>query len=658
MKEPFSSSRGILHIKLSIASKLILSYLLIIIFISGVFIVIGIYQINHLIVSEAQDKVRYDLNSAREIYLSRLTHIHDVIRLTAERFFLKEALLSGNIEQIVDELVKIRKKEELDILTVTDQNGRVLLRTSNISLSGDDQSHDALVKRVLETKTSFASTVIISGKDLEKESPVLARQAHIKFIDTPMARYREEKEETSGMMLKAAAPILDSSYNLIGVLYGGVLLNRNYKIVDKIKQTVFKDMVYKNKDIGTSTIFQDDVRISTNVKNKDGTRAIGTRLAEDVYNQVIIKGQPWIGRAYVVNDWYITAYEPIRDIDNKVIGILYVGILEQKYVDIKKQTIATFMAITVAGTVVALIASILISRRILKPIYQLMVASRLVAQGNLDVQVEINTRDELQDLAESFNIMSQALKKRDEQLKEYATKKIMESERLALIGQLTANVAHELNNPLQGIVAYSHLLLEKIPCEDPTRNSLEKIVGQANRCRDIIRGLLDFSRQRKPEKTLSNINSILEECISLVENQDLFHNIEIIKNFQDDLPLIIIDPSQIERVFMNLIINAAEAIDNHGQLTLATRYDPVNECIEIEFTDTGHGISQENIGKIFDPFFTTKEVGRGTGLGLAISYGIVKAHHGTISVKSQVGKGTTFIVKLPLKAKEGVNNGY
>jgi two-component system NtrC family sensor kinase len=285
-------------------------------------------------------------------------------------------------------------------------------------------------------------------------------------------------------------------------------------------------------------------------------------------------------------------------------------------------------------------------------------ASKAVAMGDLETRVDINTNDELQYLADSFNQMAMALNKRDEQLKEFATKKIMESEKLALVGQLSANVAHELNNPLQGIVAYSHLLLERTPCEDPRTETLEKIVGQANRCRDIIRGLLDFSRQRKPDKTFCNMNAILQECISLVENQALFLNIRIVEDLQIDLPMIVADPSQLERVFINMIINAAEAMDGNGQLIVKTHFTPGDRYVVVEFEDTGVGISKEHMDKLFDPFFTTKDVGHGTGLGLAISYGIIKGHKGTISVESEIGKGATFIIGFPVStAEEGNDNG-
>ena len=239
----------------------------------------------------------------------------------------------------------------------------------------------------------------------------------------------------------------------------------------------------------------------------------------------------------------------------------------------------------------------------------------------------------------------------------FTKSKIMESERLALIGQLSANVAHELNNPLQGIVTYSHLLLEELPENDPARDSLEKIVAQANRSRDIIRGLLDFSRQRKPDKTLCDVNVVLKECISLLEKQALFHNIQITMTLDENLPSTIIDPSQIERVFINMIVNAADAMEGNAKLDLTTRFDPEDHFIEVEFKDTGHGIAKENMERIFDPFFTTKDTGRGVGLGLAISFGIIKEHNGTISVESEVGKGTTFVVRLPVtKDEEGVKD--
>ena len=648
------SDAGVDAFRIPIATKLILSFLLVITLVSAVFIIVGIRLISDRIVEEAQEHVRHDLNTAREIYLSKLSSINDVVRFTVDRLFLKNALMSGDIDQAINELEKVKRREGLDILTVTDESGNVLLRTNNLNLSGDNQGDDELVKEALNRRIPVAASSIIKDDELHRESELLARLACCEIFDTPQARFREEMEQTDGMLLKAAAPIFDDQHKIIGVLYGAVLLNGDVEIVDKIKRTIYEDLIYDSKDIGTATIFQDDVRISTNVRNEDGSRAIRTRVSEEVYNQVFIEGEPWIGRAYVVNDWYITAYEPIRSIRREVIGILYVGVLEQKYVDIQSQTILAFLAITLTGALGAMMLAYFLARRISIPIKELASASKEIEGGNLDTKVEITSSDELGDLAETFNAMASALKERDKQLKEFAKSKIMESERLALIGQLAANVAHELNNPLQGIVTYSHLLLENDSCNGSSMSSAQKIVTQANRCRDIIRGLLDFSRQRKPDKTVCNINAVIDECIALVEYQALFHNIEIIKEFDENLPMIVVDPSQMQQVIINMVVNAAEAMDESGQLTLVTGYDPVEKVITIKIRDTGQGIPEENVSKLFDPFFTTKDVGHGTGLGLAISYGIVREHNGSISVESELGKGTSFLIKLPMNAVEEV----
>jgi two-component system NtrC family sensor kinase len=639
--------------RIPISTKLILSFLVTITLTSAVFVVVGIQLIGNRVVAEAQEKVKHDINAAREIYQGEMRHLRDVVQLTANRFFLQEAIQSGDLEMIVEELTQVKESEGLDILTMTDENGIVLLRSSNPAVTGDDQSDDNIIEVVLIRRQPYAATHIVSREELLKESRILAERASFTLIDTPLAREQSATELTSGMMLKAAAPILDPDDRLIGVLYGGVLLNRNYELVDTIKQTVYEDLTYDGKDIGTATIFQDDVRISTNVKNQNGSRAVGTRVSEDVYNQVVRRGQPWIGRAYVVNDWYITAYEPIRDIYNRIIGILYVGVLEQKYVDIRQQTVLIFLGIMLLGIMGASALAYVLSKRIYDPIERLAYASQEITSGNLDVRVEHPSNDELGDLADRFNVMASTLQERDRLLKEYARTKIMESERLALIGQLAANVAHELNNPLQGIVTFSHLLMEKLPEDnDSITPSLERVVTQANRCRDIIRGLLDFSRQRKPDKTIVNLNSVLQECVRLVENQAIFHNIQIVQEFDPKLPRIILDPSQLQQVILNLIINAAEAMEDGGVLTICTEHMAADHAVRISVSDTGCGIPEENMDKLFDPFFTTKEVGHGTGLGLAISYGIIREHGGYLEVASEVGSGTTFTVYLPMQIEE------
>lgn len=633
-------------------AKLITSFVVVIAICGMVATYVGVILIGDGIIRQAQDKVRVDLNSAREIYNERLNRIEDTIRMTAIRFVMQEGLARGTTEIMKNELREIRDREMLDILTVTDARGRVLYRTRNPDVFGDDQSFCQLIHYALKEKRLIASTEIIPREELLKEGQALAARAYIPVIPTPKAKPRSDTEETSGMMMKAAAPVLDSKGNLLGLIYGGVLLNRHLEIVDKIKQTIYQNEIYEGEELGTATIFQGDLRISTNVTRDDGSRAIGTRVSEEVYDQVLAKGLPWIERAFVVNSWYITAYEPIKNITGDIIGMLYVGMLEAKFSDMRQATMWVFLGLTLGGMAVALIVSYFLARKLLQPIRYLVYASERLAQGDLKFRVHIKTQDLIGKLGEAFNSMAESLLMRDENLKEQAQQTIEQSERLATVGQLAAGVAHELNNPMGSVLIYSHLCLETLEDDDPKRENLEKIVTQATRCKKIVQGLLDFSRQTEPNVDLANINDLLNAALTLLENQALFQNIEIQRELADSPPPIMVDGAQIQQVFINITLNAAEAMEGQGALTIRTKVSDNQDSVEVEFADTGCGIPDENMDRLFEPFYTTKEVGKGTGLGLAISYGIIKKNKGSIDVESEVGRGTTFTIRFPVSGKD------
>jgi two-component system NtrC family sensor kinase len=506
---------------------------------------------------------------------------------------------------------------------------------------------------------------IVPREELLKEGEDLAEQAYMEFIDTPKAAPRPENKETSGMMLKAAASVKDEEGKLLGILYGGILLNRNYEIVDRVKEIVYKGEIYKGREKGTATIFQQDLRVSTNVKDEKGERAIGTRVSKEVNNAVLVEGKPWIDRAFVVNDWYITAYEPIKNIDGKIIGILYVGMLEKPYIDTANRVMSTFTIIAFLCVVFLLVILYFSTTRITNPLQKMVVATQVISKGDLAHRVKINSRDEIGYLAESFNRMTVNLEAANEKLIEWGktlekkveerTKELrkmqahlIQSEKLASLGKLAAGIAHEINNPLGGILIYSNLLLEDTEKDSPHYENLKKIVKETSRCKDIVKGLLEFARPKEPETSLIGVNEILEGSLAIMEKQALFQNISIKKSYESDLPKIIADSAQLQQVFMNIILNAAEATAGNGTLTLSTSLNPDSKCIEVKFSDTGQGIKEEDKKRLFEPFFSTKEVGKGTGLGLAISYSIIQKHQGTIEVKSQIGKGSTFTVKLPV----------
>ena len=229
---------------------------------------------------------------------------------------------------------------------------------------------------------------------------------------------------------------------------------------------------------------------------------------------------------------------------------------------------------------------------------------------------------------------------------------LLQSEKMSSLGKLAAGVAHEINNPLGGILIFSNLLMEEMEENDCQREDLQRIAEEATRCKEIVKSLLEFARQTGPKMEPIDINKAINDGLFFLENQVVFHNIIIEKELDTHLPLIEGNSSQIKQVFMNIMVNAAEAMEGRGTLNVKTAFQSKNDSVLIEFSDTGPGIPAENISRIFDPFFTTKEIGKGTGLGLSLSYGVIEEHHGKIDVKSKRDGGTSFIIELPIRHKD------
>ncbi|RTZ96287.1 MAG: PAS domain-containing sensor histidine kinase [Deltaproteobacteria bacterium] len=225
---------------------------------------------------------------------------------------------------------------------------------------------------------------------------------------------------------------------------------------------------------------------------------------------------------------------------------------------------------------------------------------------------------------------------------------LLQAEKMASLGKLAAGVAHQLNNPLSGITLFTKLVLEDYDLESGARKDLSRVLRDVKRCRDTVKELLEFARQTRHLMQPHDINRAISRTLFLLENQSLFQNIRIEKELDPELPAVKSDIQQINHLFMNIILNAAQAMDGKGRLTLRTGLLPGGDRVRIEIADTGPGIPEDILPKIFDPFFTTKEEGEGTGLGLSLVYGIVKDHGGLIRAESQAGKGTTFIIELPL----------
>jgi two-component system NtrC family sensor kinase len=348
--------------------------------------------------------------------------------------------------------------------------------------------------------------------------------------------------------------------------------------------------------------------------------------------------------------------------DKSILGVLDVGVSLEKADNRVAQTKQKQILFGIFSTAaICALVGFFIDRSVVRPVNRLLDCTKSIAAGNLDCCIDSPRSDELGRLVDSFREMTVDLKEAQEGLKNWAANlevevakkthdlevaqaQVIRSEKLSSLGLLSAGVAHELNSPLMGILTFAQLVRDKMPDDSSERDDLEVIITQTERCATIIRQLLDFSRENTPEKKIRDVNPLLDRCLHLVEHQALFHDIEIVKNLSSSPLHVLMDAGQMQQVFLNLLVNAGEAMPTGGTLTITTRSN--GEKVEIVVCDTGTGIPPHDLTKIFDPFFTSKEVGKGTGLGLAVSYGIIEKHGGSIEVESTVGQGTTFTISL------------
>jgi two-component system NtrC family sensor kinase len=643
----------------STRSRLIISFLGVALLVCVVALIVGGQLLYKSVLNEAYNRVRLDLNAAREIYLTRVKGIKVALNITTVGPVFRSALEKQDAQKLVGLLTNIAQQTELDFAGIVTKEGKTLCRIGPNSIPTGNSPPNPIANLVLQKQIGIFGTVVLSHEFLFSENPELAERSRIKLLPTRRATPRPESEELSGMALAAAVPVFDSGH-FLGVLYGGVLLNRSEEIVDRVRDTVFQHEIYNGRSIGTATIFLKDIRISTNVLNPDGSRAIGTVGSEEVIQSVLTEGKKWTDRAFVVNDWYITAYEPIEDIFGSRVGMLYVGVLEAKYADVRWKALSVFALITIAGMIFAVGLGYVIADKISRPVQQLTKASIQVSQGNLSPEIGPISKSEIGVLQKTFKQMLASIQERDQRQRAESEIKLLQSEKQASVGKLAGGVAHEINNPLTGIFTFTHMLLKRKDIPEEVRQDLETIAQETERVRKIVKGLLDFSRQTELDRELMDINRLVRYTMSLVENQALIKGVSLSFEPGEGLPMVTVDRNQMQSVFLNIIMNALDATEPGGSITLATQMGvsaskPDQKGIEIVCTDTGCGIPPENLDKLFDPFFTTKDVGQGTGLGLSVSYGIVERHGGTIWVQSQVGRGSTFTVWLPIE-EQGVGD--
>lgn len=606
---------------------------------------VNVVYLERVWLDEVQTRVRLDVNSARAAYRGHVERIATSLTIASLDREQVAVLASRRREELASWIDRLRRTAGFDIVIALDDRGRVLYRANNPDRHGDSMADDLLVAEVLKRGHAASGSLIVPAVVLDREGAGLSARARFQTTPAPEPAPAQSREQADGMVVAAAVPLLDNRGKRVGILYGGDLLNRRYELVDSIKRVVFPDDAYEGKPIGTVTIFQGDLRIATNVIADDGRRAVGTRMSTAVYDEVIRRGGTWSRPAFVVNDWYITAYEPIRDPTDRVIGAIYVGLLRAPFA--REQMIVTvrFLLLMTAATAASLILIFLVTMVVMRPIERIVEMSRKFIAGDITARVGIRPSGEMGVLCRAVDYMADAVAERENQMKQAIQHQVTRAEKLASIGRLAAGVAHEINNPLTGVLTFSHLLREKPNMDAQDREDLDLIIRETTRAADIVRGLLDFARERPVLMERVDLNEVVRRTVRLIANQKKFDRIVIEELLQEDLPEVRGDMNQLQQVLLNLSLNACTAMPDGGKLTIRTAVE--GDEVLLKTADTGCGIKPEHLDRIFEPFFTTQDVGRGTGLGLSVTHGIVEQHGGRLEVQSREGEGSTFTIRLP-----------
>jgi len=618
-------------------------------------------------------KVSSDLVTAHE-YMDRVVgSVGHSVEALADGDRLRRALRRGDPVQIAEELNHSRRRHGLDFMYVLDAEGRVR-HASAAQNSARRNHHWPVVREALAGKAGSVID-IYDAAALEAIDPSLAERAAINIVPTAQAAPDARTTESRGMLIHAAAPVLDDTGRTVGVLEGGTLLNGNLAFVDTINAIVYRDGSLPLGSKGTATLFLGDTRIATNVRLFGEERALGTRVSQQVRDFVLGRGNTWLDTAFVVNDFYVSGYEPVLDSFGERVGMLYVGFLEAPFRHAKENTLAMIVAVFAAISLIGAAWSLKWAREIMRPIALMGGTIASIDRGDGAARVgETGSGDELGRLAQEFDRLLDVLAQKRDELQRWADeldlkgtertqalaaanadlrmaqRQLVTSEKLAAIGELTAGVAHEINNPIAVIQGNLDVLREVLGDEaQPVEQEIRLIHEQVHRIRVIVTKLLQFARPGEFAGYVEalDVGAVLADCLVLAHHHLVKRNIEVVRDFTAS-EWVSINRHELQQVLINLIVNAVQAMPDGGTLTLRTR-DWVSEgrpqgvCISVR--DTGQGIAPEDLSRIFDPFFTTKK-NEGTGLGLSISHSLIKRYGGNLTVESSAGKGAEFTVCL------------
>jgi two-component system NtrC family sensor kinase len=622
---------------------------------------VGAYLINRSTVHEAQRRVSLDLRSAWSVIQGELDGLELFLEALSGGKRVQEAFQQPGDQAIRALLELARRQGRCDFLGLTDSQGKVILRTLAPYATGDYLAQDPLVGRALKGETVSGFALLEVGR-LRAEGGDLEEKAFMVFEPTARAKPRAKEAETSGLALVAAAPVADETGTRKGVLYAGILLNRNHALVDKISTIVFEDRLYQGRQQGTVTIFQWDTRVATNVANVNGNQAIGTRVSQTVYDTVLENNRPYYDRAFVVSDWYLSAYDPIHDLQDRVIGILYVGVLARQYDDLKRDLWTLYGLLSLGAVAIVLALGFLFSRRLTGSISRLANAAAEIAGGRLDMQVsEPPTDDEVRDLTRAFNDMAARLKEREERLKSTNAELDQTNRSLHVVNRnyldMLGFVSHELKNTLGVIFTSAKALgLAAIgPLTEAQANLVRNITQSIEKAVGMTRKYLDLSRIEKGElkltpRPMEMIHDVVAPLLAEFAEAMAAKQIELRNELPPSVPLTG-DRDLLQVVYKNLLDNALKYGRPGGAIRL--RFAAEGDQVRFEVWNQGDNLSEAQLSQVFDKFVRLRRsegLVQGTGLGLFITRDIVLRHGGEIRAECAGDQWIKFIFTLPAKS--------
>ncbi len=610
-------------------------------------------------------KVNGELTIAQQ-YLSQLLENSDLrMQALAESSAFVDRVVSQDRNAVLTLLDNKKAEMELDFLYYINADGAVWSSPRFVDDMG--LTKWPVVSQAL-AGTGSAQIDIFSEFDLGQVSDNLAEKARINLVPTQAAVPTERTEETRGMVVHAATPVEGSGRS--GALVGGVLLNRNLTFIDTINDLVYPTASLTEGSQGTATLFLEDVRVSTNVRLFQDERALGTRVSAAVYETVLEHGEVWLDRAFVVNDWYISAYEPIIDSFGQRVGMLYVGFLDQPFRDAKFSTILTFAIAFVVIILISVPIFLRWARQIFAPLERMVRTIGRVEEGDLNARTRVEDGGEIGRVAAQMDNLLEQIQERDRELTrrvvartrdleeanrrlEATSKQLVVSEKLAAVGEIAAGIAHEINNPVQVIQGNLDVLRVQLGDDaDLVQTELRLIDEQTHSIFLIVNKLLQFTRpdeyaegseEHRPADIITDTLPLVQHLLS---KGHIALSLEL-----ESIKAISINRTELQQILINLMVNAIHAMPDGGDLTVgaldAERDGKAGVLVFVK--DTGVGMAPELLTRIFDPFFTTKQ-GEGTGLGLSITRKLVERYDGEIEADSVVDQGTEFRVWFPAKS--------